>query len=82
MTTQCLSLIVSSSFQPCSSTLVPSAENWLWKKSIMSSVFERRRWWVGRRTAMEPPLLTREEVPLHIVISLDGRKLGCTAARC
>ena len=70
MTTQCLSF--PSSFcveevQPCSSTLVPEEASALWKKSVMSSVFERRRCRVGRSTAMEPPWLVREEVPLHIL---------------
>ena len=66
ITTQCLSFGASSS-QPWNSTLVPGAENWLWKNSIMSSVLDRRRCCVGLSTAIEPPWLMRLELPLHIV---------------
>lgn len=54
-------------FQPCSSTCVPDEANWLRKNSVISSVGERRRWRVGRRTAIEPPWLVLLELPLHMM---------------
>lgn len=66
MTTQCRSFCVFPS-QPWNSTLVPGAENWLWKNNIMSSLLERRKYCVGRSTAIDPPWLMRLELPLHIV---------------
>jgi hypothetical protein len=45
-----------------------SAHSWLWKKSIISSVFDLRRCCVGLRTAIEPPWLMRFELPLHMLI--------------
>jgi len=67
MTSQCRAS-ASSCFQPWISRLVPGVEKWLLKKSSMSSSrCEPVGRGVGRRTAIEPPWLTRVECPLHMV---------------
>ena len=54
--------------RPWHSTLVPDLESGLVKSRYIScSECVRAKWEVGRMTAIEPPWLTRFELPLHMV---------------
>ena len=54
--------------RPWHSTLVPDLESGLVKsRNISCSECVRAKWEVGRMTAIEPPWLTRFELPLHMV---------------